>query len=120
MIQDSLDRILDGMATQLRDVIAPELPEGYARVQALAMAELLANLGTRVEWRCDQLAEVVALAGLEVPQVNAALLAARSEALAGLGRRAATGDPVAREAARRLLELEAGRLRTGMYRKPRP
>lgn len=117
MIQGSLDRIFEGMAAQLREVVAPDLPEGYARAQALAMAELLGNLATRVEWRCDQLAEAVALAGSEVPSGNQALLAARSQALVELGLRAAAGDAAARVAARRLIELESGRLRTGMYRK---
>lgn len=118
MIQNSLDRILDGMVAQLRDVIAQELPEGYARAQALAMAEMLGNLGTRIEWRCDQLAEVVELAGMTAPAGNAELLEARSRALVEIGRRAAAGDPAARAAARRLVEIEASRLRTGMYRKP--
>ena len=56
---NSLDRIFEAMGSQLREVVAPRLDDGYARSQVMAMAELLANLATRVEWRCDQLHEVV-------------------------------------------------------------
>jgi hypothetical protein len=55
MMYNSLDRLLDGIAATLRDEIAPQLHDPYARSQAQAAAELLAHLAEHVEWRCDQL-----------------------------------------------------------------
>lgn len=124
-MQNSLDRILQGMAAQLREVIAPSLADPYARSQALAMVELLANLETRVEWRCDQLREVVlevraALDGA-VPDPggmsNPQLVEARTQALAALAAAQADGRDDLLEVAGRLLDAELGRLRTGMYRR---
>ncbi len=124
-VQNSLDGILQGMARQLREVIAPALADPYARSQALAMVELLGNLETRVEWRCDQLREAVgevrAALGDLVPDPaglgNAELVKARRGALAALAEAQAAGREDLLEVASRLLDAELGRLRTGMYRR---
>ena len=113
------------MARQLREVIAPALTDPYARSQALAMVELLGNLETRVEWRCDQLREAVsevrAALGDRVPDPaglgNAELVEARRGALAALAEAQAAGREDLLEVASRLLDAELGRLRTGMYRR---
>lgn len=55
MMFNSLDRLLDGIATTLRDEVAPRVDDAYVRAQAHAAAELLAHLAEHVEWRCDQL-----------------------------------------------------------------
>jgi hypothetical protein len=55
MMFNSLDRLLDGIATTLRDEVAPRVDDDYVRAQAHAAAELLAHLAEHVEWRCDQL-----------------------------------------------------------------
>ncbi|HUP76686.1 MAG TPA: hypothetical protein VM282_26865 [Acidimicrobiales bacterium] len=55
MMFNSLDRLLDGIATTLRDDVAPRVDDDYVRAQAHAAAELLAHLAEHVEWRCDQL-----------------------------------------------------------------
>jgi hypothetical protein len=55
MMFNSLDRLLDGIATTLRDEVAPRVEDDYVRAQAHAAAELLAHLAEHVEWRCDQL-----------------------------------------------------------------
>lgn len=131
-VQNSLDRIFQGMAAQLRDVIAPNLADPFARSQALAMVELLGNLETRVEWRCEQLRQVVdgvrEVLGDRVPDTagmsNRELLEARREALAALAQAQAEARSVEdrrrlTELAGRLLDAELGRVRTGMYRRSR-
>jgi hypothetical protein len=59
VIQNSLERLLEGIAAALRREVAPALDDAYARSQALAAAELIENLAARVEWRCADLAAVV-------------------------------------------------------------
>ena len=123
-MQNSLERLFDGMAAQLRDVVVPGLGDPYARSQALAMVELLGNLATRVEWRCDDLREVLAevrgALGEAVPDPsglgNADLVEARAAALAALARALETPAPELEAVASRLLDAELARLRTGMYR----
>lgn len=60
MIQNSLERLLIGLAMALRHDIAPALTDDFARRQALAGTEIVENLVTRVRWREDELAQVVA------------------------------------------------------------
>lgn len=123
-MQNSLERLFEGMAAQLRDVVVPGLTDPYARSQALAMVELLGNLATRVEWRCADLRESVtevreALGGA-VPDLarldNAELLEARAAALAALAQALREPSPELEAVASRLLDAELARLRTGMYR----
>lgn len=57
-MQNSLQRLFEGMAEALRDVVMPEVADDYARAQIAACIELLANVSTRVEWRVDQVREV--------------------------------------------------------------
>lgn len=128
-LQNSLDRIFEAMVTQLRQVVAPGLEDPYAKSQALAMAEMLANLQTRVEWRCQQLREEIsdvqrALAEPGPPLqglTNSELIEARRMALAALAaaqREAPSPELAARvmELVHRRLEAELARVRTGMYR----
>jgi hypothetical protein len=61
MMQNSLERLLVGVATALREDIAPALEDEYARGQALAGAEILENLVPRVQWRADDAEAVIAL-----------------------------------------------------------
>lgn len=61
MMQNSLERLLVGVATALREDIAPALDDEYARAQALAGAEILENLVPRVQWRADDAEAVIAL-----------------------------------------------------------
>lgn len=79
MIQNSLDRLLAGIAGALRDDVLPAIDDKFTRSQVSACIELLGNLSTRVEWRADQLAATTAHA-------RAALLTALSadSELAGL------------------------------------
>lgn len=60
MIQNSLERLFEGMVEALREDVLPAVGDAYARSQVLATAELLGNLATRVEWRSADLAELVA------------------------------------------------------------
>jgi hypothetical protein len=50
MMHNSLDRLLSGIALSLTEVIAPALSDPYARAQALAAAEIVANLAPRITW----------------------------------------------------------------------
>jgi len=61
MIQNSLERLLAGVAAALREDIAPQLEDEFARGQALAGAEILENLVPRVQWRADDAEAVIAL-----------------------------------------------------------
>jgi hypothetical protein len=124
-MQNSLERIFAALAAQLRDVVAPGLSDPYAKAQALAMVEVLGNLATRVEWRCDQLREVVlgvreTLGPEAAPDPaelsNEQLLEARRGALAALAAAQAAEPGRFAGLAARLLAAELGRLRTGMYR----
>ena len=67
MMYNSLDRLLDGIAATLRNDIAPEVDDPYARAQAHAAAELLAHLAEHVEWRCDHLRAEVDAARAALP-----------------------------------------------------
>lgn len=77
-MQNSLDRLLTGIVDALREVVAPATDDPYARAQAEAAADLLANLQPRVTWRID--AELPWLA----PTRRAAALALRRNATAEL------------------------------------
>lgn len=49
-MQNSLEQLLDGVVRALLDEIAPALDDPYARSQALAAADIVANVATRVRW----------------------------------------------------------------------
>ena len=58
-MQNSLERLFDGIATSLRENVAPAVDDPYAKAQVAATIELLANLAVRVEWRADLLREEI-------------------------------------------------------------
>lgn len=66
MMQNSLERLLTGMAVALRNDVLPAVDDRYARAQTSACVELLGNLATRVDWRTDQLDETVARARVAI------------------------------------------------------
>lgn len=55
-MQNSLERILVGMAESLTAEVLPQVEDPYARAQVVSAAELLLALVDRVEWRCADLA----------------------------------------------------------------
>ena len=61
MMQNSVERLLLGVAAALREEILPQLDDDFARGQALAGAEILENLAPRVQWRTDDAEAVIAL-----------------------------------------------------------
>ena len=116
MIQNSLDRLFEGLAASLRDTVAPEVDDPYAKSQVLAAVELLNNLATRVQWRQDQI-------GADVSAVRAALVAAEApipedehDRAAHLRALADVPTDARRAIVREQLERELALLRTGMYR----
>ncbi len=139
-MQNSLDRIFDGLCSTLRERVLPEVSDPWVRIQVEAAVGLLAHLAVRVEWRCADLAEEVAATrallaeatarGGTAPELlrardalatpapgasdNARLVAARSdllEALAGVQEWAAReGDPAAASLREPLRRLLADRL----------
>jgi hypothetical protein len=128
-VQNSLERLFDGIATSLREDVAPAVDDPYARAQVSAAVELVANLAVRVEWRADLLQEEIAEARavLETAAERPALLAepvpgggrelvvshaAHLEALSHTG----VEDDALRDFLARQLERESGLLRTGMYK----
>ena len=50
MIQNSLPRLLEGIAQSLHDTVLPNVADSFARGQTLAAIELLRNLATRTQW----------------------------------------------------------------------
>lgn len=56
-MQNSLERLFEGLATSLRDTVAPNVSDPYARSQVLAAVELINNIATRVVWAADDGAE---------------------------------------------------------------
>jgi hypothetical protein len=128
-VQNSLERLFEGIATSLREDVAPAVEDPYGRAQVGAAIELLANLAVRVEWRGDLLHEEIAhvravlgtastrpaVLDAPVPAAGPGLVAARDAHLDAL----AQADPD-EEALRGLLswqvERELGLLRTGMYK----
>lgn len=57
-MQNSLDRLLTGMAAALHERVLPALDDEAAAAQVRAAIELLGNLSTRVTWDLAHLAEV--------------------------------------------------------------
>jgi hypothetical protein len=55
VIQNSLQRIFDGMVSSLTETVMPQLDDPYARYQLQTMLDLLMNVAERVEWRCADL-----------------------------------------------------------------
>jgi len=47
---NSLERILDGIMSALTSEVVPRVDDAFARGQALAIVDLLRNLGPRLEW----------------------------------------------------------------------
>ncbi len=124
-MQNSLDRLFEGLATTLRDDVLPAVEDPFARSQVLAAAELLANLAERVEWRCDDLRDEIAAIratlgrdAQPLPTDNAGLVELRRAELDELARAQEQGldTPQLRAFAGERLDRELARLRTGMYR----
>jgi hypothetical protein len=57
-MQNSLERIFDGLEHTLRDVIAPSITDSYLLSQVTSVADIIANLSTRVEWSSSILLEI--------------------------------------------------------------
>jgi hypothetical protein len=128
-VQNSLDRLFDGIAASLRENVAPAVDDPFAKAQVAATIELLANLAVRVEWRADLLREEIeriravletapvrpAVLDEPIPLDSAGLLASRTlhlDTLAG----ADPDEDALRELLSWQLERELGLLRTGMYK----
>jgi len=134
MLQNSLDRIFEGLAKALRDDVLPAVSDPYARAQVLAGAELVGNLATRVEWRSADLREEIGqvralLATASAPpaildepvphQDNEGLVASHRAHLEELARAQEAGnlpDQPLRTYLAWQLERDLARLRTGMYK----
>jgi hypothetical protein len=59
VIQNSLDRILEGIATRLHVDVLPALDDAHAINQVRAAIELLGNLATRTTWDPSYLVDTV-------------------------------------------------------------
>jgi hypothetical protein len=128
-MQNSLDRLFEGLATSLREDVAPAVEDPYAKAQVSAAIELLANLAARVEWRADLLHEEIersrtvletarerpALLDAAVPESGAALSAARAAYLDALAR-ADVDEAALRAFLSWQVERELSLLLTGMYK----
>ena len=59
MMQNSLERLFEGMGETLSETIAPALTDAFALSQVSTMIELLRNIATRVQWRADHSMELI-------------------------------------------------------------
>ncbi len=59
-MNNSLNRLIDGMIVQLRTEIIPRLDDEFARGQAYGVVDVLNNLKPRIDWLVTPLAEEVA------------------------------------------------------------
>ena len=128
-MQNSLERLFDGIATSLRENVAPAVEDPFAKAQVAATIELLANLAVRVEWRADLLREEIERIRPSSRPRRIALPCSTSRSrttalgssphVAHTSTRSTAADPD-EEALRELLtwqlERELGLLRTGMYK----
>jgi hypothetical protein len=128
-MQNSLDRLFEGLATSLREDVAPAVEDPYAKAQVGAAIELLANLGARVEWRADLLHEEIersrtvletaperpALLDTAVPESGAALTDAHAAHLDALAH-ADVDEAALRAFLSWQVERELSLLLTGMYK----
>lgn len=80
-MQNTLDRIFEGLEETLRSIVAPTVTDPYILSQVTSVAEIIGNLSTRVQWRTDHLLDVVnrirpvlQLAGAQRIPANARLL----------------------------------------------
>jgi hypothetical protein len=55
VIQNSLQRIFDGMVSSVTETVMPHVDDPYARYQLQCLLDLLMNVAERVEWRCADL-----------------------------------------------------------------
>jgi hypothetical protein len=55
VIQNSLQRIFDGMVSSVTETVLPHVDDPYARYQLECLLDLLMNVAERVEWRCADL-----------------------------------------------------------------
>jgi hypothetical protein len=132
VIQNSLERLLAGIAQTLRETVRPAVADPYAAAQTSAAADLLDNLARRVEWRRDLLLARAERVGALLeragrgpePVSNAMssgeLAAALERRLAELAELQASPPPglapEIEELLRWLLEDEDRLIRSGMYR----
>ena len=107
MIQNSLPRLLEGIAQSLHDAVLPNVADSFARGQTLAAIELLRNLASRTQWGDDA-------ARLEAQRLVDALAAAGAPLDNASGN--TSGDLL--ECLRAHVDDELSRTRSGMFSNP--
>ena len=124
-MQNSLERLFEGLAYSLRQSVLPAVDDPYARSQVSAAIELIGNLGARVQWRTDQIEALVDrirrdFADLEIepPPLTGDVVIDRRSHLAALAAQVSAGDIPDRTRDLLIWELESelARLKTGMYK----
>jgi hypothetical protein len=128
-MQNSLERLFEGLATSLREDVTPAVEDPYAKAQVSAAIELLANLAARVQWRADLLHEEIehcravletaaerpALLDATLPESGAALSDAHASYLDALSH-ADVDEAALRAFLGWQVERELSLLLTGMYK----
>jgi hypothetical protein len=71
-VNNSLNRLIDGMIAQLRGEIIPRLDDEFARGQAYGVVDALNNLKPRIDWLVTPLAEEVGEQQALLATLNAA------------------------------------------------
>jgi len=72
-MNNSLDRLLDGMAATLRTQIIPKLEDDFARGQAFGVIYMLNSIRLRAEWSVGFLSDQLALQSTALTALKAAL-----------------------------------------------
>jgi hypothetical protein len=58
-MNNSLNRLIEGMIATLRTQVIPNVSDGYARGQAIGVIDLLNNIAPRVEWARGAIVEAL-------------------------------------------------------------
>lgn len=54
-MNNSIDRLLDGISATLRENVIPRIEDAYARGQAVGIIDVLSNLKPRIDWAHEPL-----------------------------------------------------------------
>lgn len=102
-MNNSLDRLIDGMIATLRDQVIPQVKEDFSRGQAYGVIDLLNNLRLRIDWAVPPLSARIAMQRAliaEVALVSSGMSPSPPGIVAGLNLNHASGRALLAEADR--------------------
>jgi hypothetical protein len=99
-MNNSLERLMEGMIATLRSHVIANIQDAYARGQAIGVIDLLNNIGPRVEWAREPILQAVE-ARLQAIGTARALTPAAPSGAVGLSRESLTSASAGELAAER-------------------